>query len=637
MQTAKSRRDKSELTGEARRSEFFRLLDTVSISRSRRQIERFYTTEMERIGRFPTRETPRNRYPPTDLDGQLSYRELADQIDAFELSVYRPSAYLVDQRRIRQLEEERKAHNFNQADRERFLIAMIRTNFLKRLESSAHSLTLTLERTIAKIDDLLKRIERYGRGRPIAGAQVDILPEDDEDDEDFLVNRARRPYHLGELDLPRWRADLQSDRETLAAAYAKVVGITPARDGKLCDIRRSIRRKVENPSTDQDGKPNRKLLVFTTFKDTAGYLYDNLCGLAGDLSLRMAMVSGDTTRTTFGENNFNAILTNFAPRARGRPPMVDGEIDLLIATDCISEGQNLQDCDMVLNYDIHWNPVRIIQRFGRIDRIGSRNRAVHMLNFWPTADMDAYLRLENRVRARMVLADVAASGDEDPFTEEAAQLELNFRDEQLIKLRSEIPDLDDLDDSPAMSDFTLDYFFAQLLQYLEMNREELEAVPTGSYAVTEGATDSAGAGVIFVLRQRNAGADRQQRPASPVHPFYAVHIRNDGHIRFGCANTRQVLELFESASVGRTEPMLSLCDRFNEETDQGRNMEECNRLLNAVVGHIRQAHSQAQFAGLGIGGSRDFVLTPASESPSEPGDFELATWLVISDRLTPAL
>ena len=626
-QTSGARRDKAELL-ESLGADFLRLLEAVSISRSRRQIERFYAQEMARIGRFPKRETPRNRYPPTDLEGRLSYREIAARIDAFELSVYRPSAYLTDQNRLRQLAEERKVRNFNQADRERFLIGMIRTNFLKRLESSAHSLTLTLQRTIAKIDDLLERIVRYERGPGSDRAPVDILPDVDEDDEEFLINRARRPYHLGELNLKRWRGDLQRDRRTLEAARVEVAAVTPSRDGKLRDVGQAIRSKAETPTIDQDGGTNRKLLVFTTFKDTAEYLYDNLSGLARELRLHMALVSGDATRTTLGDNDFNAILTNFAPRARSRRPGVDGEIDLLIATDCISEGQNLQDCDMVLNYDIHWNPVRLIQRFGRVDRIGSRNRAVGMVNYWPTADMDAYLRLESRVRARMALADTTASGDEDPFTEEAAQLELTFRDEQLIKLRDEIPDLDDLDDSPAMSDFTLDYFFSQLLQYLEQHRDELEAIPSGAYAVAERGVNSDG-GVIFVLRQRNAGAG-QQRAASPVHPFYAVFIRNDGHIRFGCANARQVLESFESASAGRSEPIHALCDRFDAETDHGRNMERYHRLLTAVVGHIRQAHDRTQRSGLGIEGSRDFVLPTASESPNSASDFELVTWLVIS-------
>ena len=285
-----------------------------------------------------------------------------------------------------------------------------------------------------------------------------------------MINRAKSPYHLSELNCKRWKKDLLKDKETLTAAWDKVKSITPKEDGKLKEIKQHIREKVKNP--------NRKLLVFTTFKDTADYLFTNLSELAKELGLEMAMVSGDLTRTTCGQNNFNAILTNFAPWGRIRADAASDNIDLLIATDCVSEGQNLQDCDTVLNYDIHWNPVRIIQRFGRIDRIGSKNKTVKMINYWPTEDMEVYLRLQTRVASRMALADAAASGDDDPlneFTYEQAEMELNFRDAQLEQLRKEVLDLDDLSDGVVLSDFTLDYFFTQLLKYLEKNRAELDA------------------------------------------------------------------------------------------------------------------------------------------------------------------
>ena len=625
-------RDKAKLL-ESLGADFLRLQDAVSIARSRRQIKTFYADEMERIGRFPDHAAPDNRYPPTDRDGELSYQVLAEQIDRFTLSVYRPSHYLVDEARQQQLADEKKTRNFNQADRESFLVAMMRTNFLKRLESSAHSLTLTLARTIGKIDGLLEQIERYEKSMFTDNGEVIVQPEEDEDDEEFFINRARHPYHLRELDLTRWKEDLRCDRATLRAAHGRIAAVTPQRDGKLHEIRQAIQRKAEHPSIDQDGKPNRKLLVFTTFKDTAQYLYDNLSGLAKEMGLNLAMVSGDETRTTSGPNNFNAILTNFAPRARGRTDAEKtGEINLLIATDCISEGQNLQDCDTVLNYDIHWNPVRLIQRFGRIDRIGSRSRAVCMLNYWPTRDMDVYLRLKSRVQARMALADMAASGGEDPFTEDDAQLELAFRDRQLLKLREEVLDLDGPDDTPSMSDFTLDYFFAQLLRYLEKNRNELEATPLGACAVTRPADGPAGSGVIFFLRQLNANMAPKpgQRIASPIHPFYAVHIGYDGYIRFGCANARQVLEAFEAATAGKIDAILSLCDRFNAETDNGRSMERYDALLNEVLKHISQMHVHTQLNALKETGNRGVTLPTADESPNTD-NFELVTWLVIGN------
>lgn len=511
---------------EALGADFSKLLGGVSIARSRRQIKCFYAAEMDRIGQFPTRQRPKNCYPLTDLQDELSYKKLSAQIEQFALSIYRPSSYVISEEAKKRLADEKKRLRFNQADRERFLIGMIRVNFLKRLESSAHSLTETLGRTISKIKDLLAKIDRYEQNL-LLDERADILPDEDDDDEEFLINRARTPYHLRELDLPRWKEDLLKDRNTLAAVYKRVSIIAPERDGKLQAIKEHIRDRARHPTIDKEGRLNRKLLVFTTFKDTAEYLYEYLKDLASELRLNIAMVSGSTTRTAFGPNNLNAILSHFAPRAHGQASKTD-EIDLLIATDCISEGQNLQDCDTVLNYDIHWNPVRIIQRFGRIDRIGSRNRAVRMINYWPTKDMEVYLRLKSRVQARMALADATASGDDDPLNEdpsEPIQMELNFRDEQLKKMREEVLDLDELSDGVVMSDFTLDYFFAQLLRYLEQNKAELEAMPYGSYAVANGEGDTARPGVIFFLRQRHASTDKREKRASPIHPYYIVYSK----------------------------------------------------------------------------------------------------------------
>ncbi|MYH60520.1 MAG: ATP-dependent helicase [Caldilineaceae bacterium SB0675_bin_29] len=613
-------------------SDFYRLLGGVSIARSRRQIEEFYAAEIDRIGRFPDREKPVNVYPSTDLEGGLSYRELAELISEFTLSIYRPSDYVVSEKGLQQLEEEKKARNFNQADREQFLIAMIRTNFLKRLESSAHSLTLTLYRTISKIDALLEKIDRFESRQDAAADLTDNLPDDDEDDEEFLINRARHPYNLADLNLPAWKQELCQDKETLSAAFASVAQITPQRDGKLARLQEQIRDRAANPTTDRNGLENRKMLVFTTFKDTAEYLYNNLQDLAGELNLKMAMVSGDATMTSAVPNNFNRILDNFAPVARGRGDDNNScDIDLLIATDCISEGQNLQDCDTVLNYDIHWNPIRIIQRFGRIDRIGSQSDSVRMINYWPTEEMEEYLRLQTRVEARMALADAAASGDENPLDNyEGIQGELNFRAQQLKQLLDEDLDLDDLtDDGVTMSDFTLDQFFTQLLHYLEKNREELEQTALGAYAVVDSEKD---AGVIWVLRQRNASQDKQTQVASPVHPFYLVHVRDDGKIRHGCASVKQTLDLFQQLSLGKTEAIHKLCDEFNRRTENGAEMGAYDSLLNAAAEHISQAHSKTQTAGLGLQGSGDFRLPKASESPDDAEDFELVTWLVMLHR-----
>ncbi len=621
-----AKRDKAKLL-EALGADFFQLLGGVSIARSRRHIKKFYADEIERIGDFPIPEKPENCHPPTDLTGELSYKALADQIGEFALSIYRPSSYVTSEKAKQRLAAEKQKFRFNQEDRERFLIGMMQTNFLKRLESSAHALSETLERTVGKIDDLLEKIEKYQRNPRIQDAQADILPDEDDEDEEFLINRARNPYHLRELDCTDWKQDLLKDKQTLTAAWDKVRAITPERDGKLNSIKAHIRAKAQNP--------NRKLLVFTTFKDTAVYLYKELLGLATGLNLNMAMVSGDSTQTTRGQNNFNAILNNFAPRARiGADNTADG-IDLLIATDCISEGQNLQDCDAVLNYDIHWNPVRIIQRFGRIDRIGSRNASIKMINYWPTEDMEVYLRLQTRVESRMALADAAASGDDDPLNEltyEQAQMELNFRDAQLKQLREDVLDLDDLSDGVVMSDFTFDYFFAQLLKYLERNRAELEATPKGAYAVTINENNPTETGVIFFLQQLNTTTDKEKKTPSPIYPYYTVYIRKNGDIRYGCTNAKQVLDLFEASAVGKNDTLSELCLQFDQETQHGKNMGVYNKLLNAVIDHITRSHQKTQTKSIGRDGTRGFRLPVASETPRASSDFELVTWLIITNQ-----
>ena len=630
-------RDKVKLL-ESLGADFYQLLGGVSIARSRRHIKTFYADEMQNIGEFPTLEKPENCHPPTDLKGKFSYKELADQIGDFEFSIYRPSSYLISEEAKQRLADEKKRLRFNQEDREKFLIGMMQTNFLKRLESSAFSLSETLERTIDKIDKMLDKIDRYNKNQQISDSDLseDILPDDDDDDEDFLINRAKYPYHLRELDLNRWKQDLHKDKQTLTVAWDNVRSITPDRDGKLKAIKKHIRQKHEKPTKDLEGNLNKKLLVFSTFKDTAEYLYENLSDLASELEINMAMVSGDLTRTKCGKNDFNAILTNFAPNARNRTEASDDNIDLLIATDCISEGQNLQDCDTVINYDIHWNPVRIIQRFGRIDRIGSKNESVKMINYWPTEDMEVYLRLRSRVASRMALADATASGDDDPlneFTYEQAQMELNFRDKQLKKLRNEVIDLDELSDGVVLSDFTLDYFFTQLLKYLERNRAELDATPDGAYAVTDNTVDTMNNGVIFFLKLRNASPNKQEKTASPIHPFYTVFIRDNRDIRYGCMNVKHILDLFEGKTEGKTEAIDKLCLWFDQETEHGQDMEHYSELLRTVVKHITSSHTKTQRAGLKRGGDRNFKLTKSSEAPKSTSDFELITWLVIRSSI----
>ncbi len=611
--------------------EFISLLSEVTIARSRQQIEKFYTVDLEQIGKFPVKSKPDNYSPHTDLECELSYNKLTEEIEQFSLSLYTPSKYVTDEEAKRRLIDQ---WGFQQKDREKFLIGMMRTNFLKRLESSAHSLTKTLNRTISKISEFIEKIDQYRQQDADKFIETGIEDnEDEETDDEYKISRESYYLRFGELDLPAWKSDLEADKESLEAVLDQVKRITPQRDGKLEQLKKDIEKKASSSQKNLDGHPCRKLIVFTTFKDTAEYLFKNLRELTDQLEVKMAMVCGDTTHTDVGENKYNSILDNFSPVSRGlQRTRSSDEIDLLIATDCISEGQNLQDCDTVLNYDIHWNPIRIIQRFGRIDRIGSRNSSVQLINYWPTHDMEIYLKLGNRVHSRMELANITGSGDDNFLKKQpdlpGIQRELNFRDDQLKKLKEEVFDLDELSNNVVMSDFTLDYFFSQLRHFLEKNREELEKMPKGVYAVTDGHDSKGDRGVIFFLRQVNSGKLNPRQVASPIHPIYSVYISYDGEIQLGCTETKQILELFESLAIGKSRPLRPLCSQFDKDTDNGKKMEVYEELLRQVINHISVRFEKAQTRGLSVG-ETDFKLPPKSEFPNDINNFELVTWLVL--------
>ena len=651
------RRDKGELL-ERLGADFLALLDAVSIARSRDHVRRFYPEVETQIGGFPKRAKPINLHPATDSEGELSYDALYGRISRFRLAVYMPSQYLRD---TSALEEEKERLHFDQRDREHWLIGMMRINLLKRLESSVHSFTLTMGRIIEKMDLLDERIDAWIK-QP-GNQQIDLLgqaveSDEEEEDEEFTLGRGRR-YRLADLDLIAWREDLQADRRSFAAIYEQAARVGMERDAKLLELKRLLSRKVKEAPVDKDGRPNRKALVFTSFSDTASYLYSNLAEWArAELGVHVGLVTGGGgNRATTGPADFTGILAHFAPVAQLSPRPLE-EIDILIATDCLSEGQNLQDCGFVVNYDVHWNPVRLMQRFGRVDRIGSRNQQVVMANFWPTRDLDRYLDLKNRVEARMALADAAATGTDDPLAvgnsddaKQAVQQELSFRDQQLRRLREESLDLEEVEDGISMSDFTLDDFLVDLLNYLQENREALESAPLGIQAVVPPAPfrdagysqDSAGEsspasrnpasaaptsarpGTIFCLKQR----DGDRKTPNRLQPYFLAYVHQDGTVRYTFKQAKQVLTLFSALARGRTETLTELVNAFDRETRHGQNMAKYNLLIRAGLRSVANAYRQAEVGS--FLGTRDGSLTTRTRRPASVSDFELVTWLVIME------
>lgn len=621
-------------------SSFFKLLDALTIARSRKHIQRYYRDSIIQLGGFPERLKPVSLYPNIDLAGEfMSYDKLNEEISNYQLSLFNPTRYIRPE--YVKIYDVITGRDFRQSDREKFLIGMMKVNFLKRLESSVVSFDITMKRTIEKIDSLITRIKRFQTFQAEnPDIDFDELIIEDLDDEELqeALEVGKLKFKMAHLDVDRWLIDLRQDRDQLHILELSAKEITRERDAKLAELKKLIERKVKHPTVDKRGIPNKKILVFTAFADTATYLYTALQDwVTHELGIHCAMVSGGSVenKTTFGKNDFNQILINFSPVSKHRDKMrsmpQNEEIDLLIATDCISEGQNLQDCDTLINYDIHWNPVRVIQRFGRIDRIGSINPTVQLINFWPTQDLDNYISLKNRVEARMALVDIAATNEDNLLnTSELQELitdDLKYRDKQLKRLREEVLDLEDFNESITLTDFTLDDFRAELSKYIEANRQLLQEAPLGLYAIvpTDPAYPVIAPGVIFCLKQK--GDPKGSETVNPLQPHYLLYIRNDGVVRLSFAQPKQILEIFRALCSGKTTPHENLCNLFNQETRNGEDTSFYNELLKKSVVSIENTFRKRTIGNLLS--SRDGVLAEQKKQVSSVTNFDLITWLVI--------
>ncbi len=638
-------------------SSFFKLLDELTIARSRKHVKSFYKAEAE-IGKFSERLKPIAIYPDIDVKNRFyTYDELNRIILQYKLALFNPSAYILEDKKTKyeELAATKGVLGFKQSDRESFLIGMMKVNFLKRLESCIESFEISMDRTIQKIEKLEKKIKEFQKSKlknqeeelESLQPEEDELEESPDELEQWLVGKKLK-FDLADLDLETWLIDLENDREALNKLYNFSVAVTPERDSKLKDLKALIENKIRNPINGS----NKKVIVFTAFADTANYLYDCLKDWAiSHLKLNIAMVAGSLSKTTFGKNEYSNILTNFSPVAKHRDKMKsmpkEGEIDILIATDCISEGQNLQDCDYLINYDIHWNPVRIIQRFGRIDRIGSKNGVIQLVNFWPTKDLDNYINLKERVEARMALVDVTATAEDNVLAteqiEDLIEEDLKYRNLQLKKLRDEVLDLEDMNESISLTDFTLDDFRIELLNFLENNRKKLEDAPFGLYTVVLSPSGQASQywdpekfsetekkiikpGVVFCLKQK--GDTEGNEEVNPLQPYFLVYIQNDGQVRFNYTNAKQILEIYRLMCSGKSKPFEELCELFNSETTNGENMKQYTHLLRKSIEEISRVFNKRSSLKI-TGTDRGALLIPKSKRINEMNNFELVTWLII--------
>lgn len=607
--------------------EYFKLLDTLTIARSRKHIEKYY--DLAEIGEFPNRLDPINESSDIDIKKEFpTLNEINNEIERLNLSVFSPFLYILPQKR----EDYAKKYDiaigegksvFKQTDREKSLIQLMRINLLKRMESSIHSFKLTIEKLLFKINKTLEKIDNISE----YNEDIDISLIDPEEDEyDELMFGKKTKVLLQDMDLIKWKQDLKLDKEKLEFLFTQAKEVDCFRDEKLADLKKVISNKIENPINED----NKKILIFTAFADTAKYLYENISQWIFDnYGLYTALVTGSgdnkTNLKAVRNTDIDEILTSFSPISKNRNiinPEMTEEIDILIGTDCISEGQNLQDCDYLINYDIHWNPVRIIQRFGRVDRIGSKNKDIQLVNFWPNIELDEYINLKGRVENRMVMVDVSATGEENIIVNnDKVMNDLEYRKNQLEKLKDQVIDLEDVSDAISITDLTFNDFKIELMEYMKKHRKELDNAPFGIYSIVPAGEFEPG--VIFLLRQVKGVKESKDKNA--LTPYYLVYISEDEEVKLNYIQSKKILDYYQKLCSGKKEVFRNLVESFDRETDNGRQMDKYSQLLKESIENIIGKKQETGVRSLFTKGG----TSPVKNNIEGLEEFELISFLIL--------
>ena len=607
--------------------DYFKLLDTLTIARSRKHIEKYY--DLAEIGEFPNRLDPINESSDIDIKKEFpTLNEINNEIERLNLSVFSPFLYILPQKR----EDYAKKYDiaigegksvFKQTDREKSLIQLMRINLLKRMESSIHSFKLTIEKLLFKINKTLEKIDNISE----YNEDIDISLIDPEEDEyDELMFGKKTKVLLQDMDLIKWKQDLKLDKEKLEFLFAQAKEVDCLRDEKLADLKKVISNKIENPINED----NKKILIFTAFADTAKYLYENISQWIFDnYGLYTALVTGSgdnkTNLKAVRNTDIDEILTSFSPISKNRNiinPEMTEEIDILIGTDCISEGQNLQDCDYLINYDIHWNPVRIIQRFGRVDRIGSKNKDIQLVNFWPNIELDEYINLKGRVENRMVMVDVSATGEENIIVNnDKVMNDLEYRKNQLEKLKDQVIDLEDVSDAISITDLTFNDFKIELMEYMKEHRKELDNAPFGIYSIVP--AEEFEPGVIFLLRQVKGVKESKDKNA--LTPYYLVYINEDEEVKLNYIQSKKILDYYQKLCSGKKEVFRNLVESFDRETDNGRQMDKYSQLLKESIENIIGKKQETGVRSLFTKGG----TSPVKNNIEGLEEFELISFLIL--------
>ena len=616
--------------------DFFKLLDAVTIARSRKHIQQYYDTTD--IGTFPERLKPISRQPHlTDLDTAINYNEIFEQLQLLHLAIYAPSAFILPSKLYKYKDEESSSgHRLSIEEREQGIQRLMNMQLLKRLESSVNSFRLTLERISKYMQETLEAIKRYQHGERQVSVDDYEDVDGDEDEQDFTIGKKKNKILLEDMDYISWQKEIGEDLEIIDLLLTMLTSITPEHDSKLQQLISDLREKFSHPINGD----NKKVLIFTAFSDTALYIYDCLAEtIKSKHGLNVALVTGDVeARSTLKlreKLDFNKVLTLFSPISKEAAtlyphlfssPMGGGRegasIDVLIATDCISEGQNLQDCDYLINYDIHWNPVRIIQRFGRIDRIGSKNSQIQLVNYWPDMTLDEYINLKGRVESRMKATVLTATGDDNLLSPEEKE-DLEYRKQQLERLKEDVVDLEEMNSGVSIMDLGLNEFRMDLLDYMK-NNQDVEHTPFGLHAVVRG-NEQTPPGTIFVLKNRTAGVNIDHK--NQLHPFYMVYIKDDGEVVVDHLHPKDLLDKMRLVCKPMPVPDIKLCREFNKETHDGLRMGKYSDLLSRAIETIVTKKEESAVDSFLDG----FVGELFEEYQVGLDDFELICFLVVKN------
>lgn len=611
--------------------DFFELLDSLTIARSRKHIQKYY--DIEEIGKFPKRLKPKSHFCNlTERTDVIGYNDIYRELSKLYLSIYAPFNFILLSR-ISFYENKYDTvvkgglTRLKQSDREKSLQTLMRINLLKRLESSVDAFRITLSKMLDKVNNTIEDIDNFdmyvSKTYAIYNEVNNInLDENDCIDEEFNIGNKVK-INLADMDRIAWREELVHDKDIMEYLLKEMEKVTPNHDKKLYILKSIINDKINNPIN----KNNKKIIIFTAFSDTADYLYDEISQHALDeFNLHTAKVVGsDANKNTLDiKNDLNNILTCFSPISKEKHltmPEIDGKIDILIATDCISEGQNLQDCDYLINYDIHWNPVRITQRFGRIDRIGSKNDVIQLVNFWPNMTLDEYINLRERVESKMEIVNLTATGDDNLLSNKSTDLE--YRKEQLEKLQEEVLDLEDMNTGVSITDLGLNDFRMDLVNYVNKNGE-LDNIPYGLHTVIN-ADEEKGIypGVIFVLKNINDEIDANKQ--NVLYPFYLVYVNYNGEVVVNHLKVKKILDILRIGCKGKETPIKEAYIQFNKETKDGKKMDKYSRLLQDAIKSIINVNEENDIDSLFSAGG----TTALMKSIKGLDDFELISFVVI--------